>query len=140
MKDYLTEGSSGICEWGIGSKHNTGVSKANSASSHIWLKTKLRIDSEILRIQNRWRESRDASMDHFFSLTPTAHVGLPVYQTHVEQMTATSFNEGKCQAAASNSSLTFKYTEIKKTIIYNSIVCPEAYRLSGIDPITYQPK
>ncbi len=30
-----------------GSKQNTGVCKANSASSHIWLKTKLRIDSEI---------------------------------------------------------------------------------------------
>ncbi len=52
MKYYFTEGSSGVCVWGIGSKQNMGVSKANSASSHIWLKTKLRIDSEfeILRI------------------------------------------------------------------------------------------
>ncbi len=31
----------------IGSKQKTGVSKA-AQSSHIWLKTKLRIDSEIL--------------------------------------------------------------------------------------------
>ncbi len=44
------EGLSGVCVWGIGSKQNTGISKANLASSHIWLKTKLRIDSEILRI------------------------------------------------------------------------------------------
>ncbi len=50
FKDYFTEGLSGLCVWGIGSKQNTCVSKANSASSHIWLKTKLRIDSEILRI------------------------------------------------------------------------------------------
>ncbi len=68
MKDYFTEGSSGVCVWGIGSKQNTGVSKANSASSHIWLKT---ISSEsILKfsetIQNRWRENCDASMDRFF--------------------------------------------------------------------------
>ncbi len=52
MKDYFTEGSSGVCVcvWGIGNKQNTGVSKANSASSHIWLKTMLRIYSDILRI------------------------------------------------------------------------------------------
>ncbi len=56
MKDYFTEGSSGVCVWGIGSKQNKGVSKANSASSHIWLKTKLRIDSEILRIESLERE------------------------------------------------------------------------------------
>ncbi len=46
----LMKGSSGVCVWVIGSKQNTGVSKANPASSHIWLKTKLKIDSEILRI------------------------------------------------------------------------------------------
>ncbi len=56
MKDYFTEGSSGVrvcvcvcvCVRGIGSKQNTGVSKANSASTHIWLKTNLRIDRESL--------------------------------------------------------------------------------------------
>ncbi len=41
----------------IGSKQNTGVSKANSASSHIWLK----LSSE--SILNCWRENRNASMD-----------------------------------------------------------------------------
>ncbi len=46
-----------MCVWGIGSKRNTGVSKANSASSHIWLK----LSSE--SILNRWRENRNASMD-----------------------------------------------------------------------------
>ncbi len=68
LKDYFTEGSSGVCVWGIGSKQNTGVSKANSASSHIWLKTKLRIDPESLE-----RESRciDASI---FSPTPSVTV------------------------------------------------------------------
>ncbi len=60
IKDYFTEGSSGVCVWGIGSKQNTGVSKANSASSHIWLK----LSSEsILKfsesIQHRWRENHD---------------------------------------------------------------------------------
>ncbi len=35
-----------MCVWGIGSKQNTGVSKANSASAHIWLKTELRIIGE----------------------------------------------------------------------------------------------
>ncbi len=45
---------------GIRSKPNMGVSKANSVSSHICLKTKLRIDSEILRIdpESFERESR----------------------------------------------------------------------------------
>ncbi len=54
MKDNFTEGLSG------GSKQHTGVSKANSSSSHIWLKTKLRIYSEILRIdpESLERESR----------------------------------------------------------------------------------
>ncbi len=50
MKYYFTEGSSAVWVWGIGSKQQTGVFKANSASSHILLKIKLRIDSEILRI------------------------------------------------------------------------------------------
>ncbi len=36
---------------------HTGVSKANSAPSHIWLKTKLRIDSEIQRIDSESLES-----------------------------------------------------------------------------------
>ncbi len=39
-------------------KQNTGVSKANTASSHIWLKTKLRIHSEILRIPPESLESK----------------------------------------------------------------------------------
>ncbi len=34
--------------------------------------------------------------------------------THVDHTTATSVSEGKCQEAASNSSLTLKYTEIKQ--------------------------
>ncbi len=55
MKDYSTEGSSGVCVWGIGSKQNTGVFKANSASPHIWLKIKLRIDSDPELLE---RESR----------------------------------------------------------------------------------
>ncbi len=46
LKDYFTEGSSDVCVRGIGSKQNTCVSKANSASSHIWLKTELRIVGE----------------------------------------------------------------------------------------------
>ncbi len=44
------------------------VSKANSASSHIWLKTKLRIDSEILRIVGE-----RIAMDRFFSPTPNIY-------------------------------------------------------------------
>ncbi len=52
-----------LCVRENGSKRQTGVSKANSVSSHIWLKTKLRIDSEILS----WRENRDGSL---FSPTP----------------------------------------------------------------------
>ncbi len=74
MKDYFTEGSSGVCVcvwvWGIRNKQNTGVSKANSASSHIWVNLSLEsilIFSEW--IQNRWRENHDASMDRFFSPT-----------------------------------------------------------------------
>jgi len=49
-----------MCVRGIGSKQHTGVSKANSASSPIWLKTKPRMDSEILRIdpESLERESR----------------------------------------------------------------------------------
>ncbi len=34
--------------------------------------------------------------------------------THVAQTTSTSLSEGKCQAAAFNSSLTLKYTETKQ--------------------------
>ncbi len=71
MKDYFTEGSSGVCVWGIVSKQNTGVSKANSASSHIWLKTKLRIDSEILRIDP---ESFKNAMHQYFSPTPNIYI------------------------------------------------------------------
>ncbi len=59
MNYYFTEGSSGVCVGGIGSKLNTGVSKVNSASSHIWLKTKLIIASETLRID---RESFSESI------------------------------------------------------------------------------
>ncbi len=60
MKYYFTEGSSGVCMWRIGSKQNMAVYKAKSASSYIWLKTKLRIDSEILRLdpESSERESR----------------------------------------------------------------------------------
>ncbi len=65
MKDYFTEGSSGVCVWGIGSKQNTGVSKENSESSHIWLKTKLRIDSEILRIDPESLERESRCIDFF---------------------------------------------------------------------------
>ncbi len=36
------------------------------------------------------------------------------YHTHVEQTSATSFSEGKWQAAASNSPWTLNYTEIKQ--------------------------
>ncbi len=72
MKDYFTEGSSGVCVWGIGSKQNTGVSKANSASSHIWLKTKLRIDP--WNSQNRSRIVGERIAMHrcidFFFLPP----------------------------------------------------------------------
>ncbi len=56
-----------MCERGIGSKQNTGVSKANSASSHIWLKTKLRIDSKILRIDPESLE-RELRCIYFFLL------------------------------------------------------------------------
>ncbi len=57
-----------MCVCGIGSKQHTGVSKANSASSHIWLKTKLRLDPESLE-----RESRciDGSI---FTPTPSSKV------------------------------------------------------------------
>ncbi len=51
---YFTEGSSGVCVWVTVSQQNTGVSKANSASSPIWLKTKLRIDPELLERESRW--------------------------------------------------------------------------------------
>ncbi len=65
MKDYFTEGSSGVCVWGIGSKQNTCVSKANTASSHNWLKTKLRIDPESLE-----RKIAMQSFESIFSPTP----------------------------------------------------------------------
>ncbi len=69
MKYYFTEGSSGVCVGGIGSKQNPGVSKAIYSSSHIWLKTKLRINSEILRIdpESLERESRCIDGFIFFS-------------------------------------------------------------------------
>ncbi len=69
MKDYFTEGSSGVCVWGIGIKQNMGVSKANSASMPIWLKTKLRIDSEKLKTdrESLERESRCIDGSIFFS-------------------------------------------------------------------------
>ncbi len=54
-----------VCERGIGSKQNAGVSKANSASSHIWLKTKLIIDSEILRIDPVSLERESRCIDFF---------------------------------------------------------------------------
>ncbi len=57
------------CVWGIGSKQHTGVSKANSASSHIWLKTELRIDSEILRIDPESLE-KESEWINFFPLPP----------------------------------------------------------------------
>ncbi len=66
MKDYFTEGSSGVCVRGIGSKQNTSVSKANSASSHICLKTKLRIYSEILRIDPESLERESQCIDFLF--------------------------------------------------------------------------
>ncbi len=59
--------------WGIGSKQNTGVSKANSALSHIWLKTKLRIDSEILRID---QQSLERITMHQFFLPPLGFMGI----------------------------------------------------------------
>ncbi len=68
------ESSSGVCVWGIGSKQNTCVSKANSASSHIWLKTKLIIDSEILRIDPESLERELRCMDgSIFSPTPIVY-------------------------------------------------------------------
>ncbi len=62
---------------GIGSKQNTGVSKADSESSHIWLKTKLRIDSEILRIDPESLERESRCID-FFSPTPSFYVAVLV--------------------------------------------------------------
>ncbi len=44
------------------------------------------------------------------------------------------------QAAASNSSLTLKYTEINKTSIDNSIVFPEAYRSPVLTQLRTGPK
>ncbi len=71
MKDYFTEGLRGVCVWGIGSKQNTGFSKANSASSQIWLKTKLRIDYEILIIDPESLERESRCIDgSIFSPTP----------------------------------------------------------------------
>ncbi len=51
-------------------KQAVGVSKANSASSHIWLKT----NSE--SIQNRWRENRDGSI---FFLPPILIILQKIY-------------------------------------------------------------
>ncbi len=71
MKDYFTEGLRGVCVSGIGSKQNTGFSKANSASSQIWLKTKLRIDYEILIIDPESLERESRCIDgSIFSPTP----------------------------------------------------------------------
>ncbi len=54
-------------------KQNTGVSKANTASSHIWLKTKLRIHSEILRIPPESLESKSRCIDgSIYSPNPIA--------------------------------------------------------------------
>ncbi len=82
MKDYFTEGSSVVCVWGIGSKQNTCVYKVNSVSSHIWLKTKLRINSEILNllvgeriamhrwiVSDLWASARDVSSTALRSLS-----------------------------------------------------------------------
>ncbi len=63
-----------VCVRGIGSKQNTGVSKANSASSYIWWKTKLRIDSEILTIDRVSFERKSRCIDgSIFSPTPSGH-------------------------------------------------------------------
>ncbi len=48
MKDYFMEGSSGVCEELKASR--IWVFLNNSSPSHIWLKTKPSIDSEVLRI------------------------------------------------------------------------------------------
>ncbi len=56
IKDYFTEGFS-WCMWGIESKQHMAVSKANSASSHIWLKTSPELILKFSElIQNRLRE------------------------------------------------------------------------------------
>ncbi len=71
------EGPSGACVWGIGSKQNTGVSKSNLASSHIWLKTKLRIDSEILRIYLESLEREPRCIDEsIFSPNPYIFINI----------------------------------------------------------------
>ncbi len=76
MKDYFIEGS--VCVWGNESKQNTGVSNKNSASSHIWLKTKLRIDSEILRIDPESLERESRWIDFFLPpLIKSRHVKMP---------------------------------------------------------------
>ncbi len=63
------------CVCGIWSKQNTGVSKANSASLHIWLKTKLRIDSEIFIIDPESLKKESGCIDgSVFSPTPTAYM------------------------------------------------------------------
>ncbi len=67
MKDYFTEGSSGVCVCGIGSKQNTGVSKANSASSHIWLKT---ISSDSLERESRCIDGSIFTSESFIKDNP----------------------------------------------------------------------
>ncbi len=72
-KVIFTEGSSGVCVWGIGSKQNTMYIK--QTQHHRTSGWKL-ISESILKfsksIQNCWRENRSASMDRFFSLTPNS--------------------------------------------------------------------
>ncbi len=60
MKYCFTEGSSAVCVWGIGNKQT--VSKANTASLHIWLK---KINSEILRIDPKSLERDSRCIDFF---------------------------------------------------------------------------
>ncbi len=74
MKDYFTEGSSGVCVRNR-KQAEYGFSRANSASSHFWLKTKLRIDSEILRIDPESLERESRWIDFF----PTFKVRLEVF-------------------------------------------------------------
>ncbi len=77
MNDYFTEGSSGVCVWGIGRKQNTGVSKANQVASHIWLKTKLRIDSEIITIDPETLKRESRCIDGY--IFPPTHIYIYIY-------------------------------------------------------------
>ncbi len=66
MKDYFTEGSSGVCV------RNWKQAEYGFSKSHFWLKTKLWIDSEILRIdpESLERESRWIFFFSTFNVTP----------------------------------------------------------------------